>query len=162
MDSFLQSDEPSVIRQLEIAARTVYFMPLTELSDWPARIELSSRHFGVLLICDGRSIPNSTVFEVARRMVDQGLAYLCAWGPDSERIHDLFDEEIVGDASEPIGDDSVVMTTWHDESMKEAVWYALYLSAGAGKYEQTCRSWVIVPIANQAWAAEALRLAQSL
>lgn len=162
MPSPLQSEAPRVIRHLENAGRTIYFMPLRELGDWPERIELSSRHFGVLLLCDARNIPNATVFAVAERMIKQGLAYFCAWGPECERVHDLFDEALVGDGTRAERDDPVVMTTWHDEPMEDAVWHALYLSVGAGEYERTCRSWVIVPTARQDWAEEALRLAQSL
>jgi hypothetical protein len=137
-------------------------MPLRELNDWPIRMELSSRHFGVLLICDGRTIPNSTVIAVAERIISQGLAYFCSWGPDCERIHDLFDEALVGDGCEDAHDNPVVMTTWHDESMEEAIWYSLYLSVGAGKYETTCRSWIIVPVERVDWTQEALELAQRL
>jgi hypothetical protein len=137
-------------------------MPLRELNDWPIRLDLSSRHFGVLLICDGRKIQNSTVFTVAERIISQGLAYFCSWGPDCERIHDLFDEVLVGDGSAPPHDDPIVMTTWHDEPMEEAVWYSLYLSVGAGEYETTCRSWIIVPVEMADWAEEALALAQNL
>ena len=162
MADSLGSEAPRIIRQLSDSGRTIYFMMLRELSDWPSRIELSSRHFGVLLLCDGRTVSNDAVFSIASRMISQGLAYLCAWGPDCERIHDLFDEELVGDGGEPTSDNPVVMTTWHDEPMEDAVWYSLYLTVAAGHYEKTCRSWIIVPVARQDWAEESLRLAETL
>ena len=53
-------------------------------------------------------------------MLEQGIAYLCVWGTDCERVHDLFDLERMPD--EPKG--RVVMTTWHSkESLSEALWF---------------------------------------
>lgn len=150
------------MRQLDDMRRTVYFMNLSNLSNWPSRIELASRHFGVLLLCDGRALSTEILSTVAARIIDQGLAYLCVWGPDCERIHDIFDEVLIGDGAEPSRDNPVVMTTSHDESMEEAVWFALYLSVPAGHYEKTCRSWVVASIGQPEWAEEAMRLTTSL
>jgi hypothetical protein len=162
MSVSLQSEQPKIIRHLENVGRTIYFMRLRELNDWPNHLFLASQYFGVLLICDGRMIPNASVFAVADRIIKQGLAYLCVWGPDCERIHDLFDEKLIEAESDPANDGSLVITTWHDETIEEAVWYSLYLTVGVGKFESTCRSWIIVPVERADWAAEALELAQRL
>jgi len=139
-------------------------MPLKQLNLWPEHIVLPSRHFGVLLLCNGKLIPDSEVFTVAKAMTKQGLAYLCVWGPGCERIHDLFDEVIVeAEFSEgSIKKDPVIMTTWHDEPLADAVWYFLYSTVGAGDYAKTCQSWIVVPIERADWAETARRLASEL
>jgi hypothetical protein len=51
--------------------------------------------------------------------VDAGCAYICAWGEGCEQVHDLFDVA-------SIAADRFVMSTWHDdESLAEALWFAL-------------------------------------
>lgn len=137
-------------------------MPLQQLSLWPEKISLPSRHFGVLLLCDGNAIPDSTVVNLASRMLSQGLAYLCAWGPDCERIHDLFDEAIIENPNDLIKSDSVIMTTSHDEPLEDAVWYFLYLTVGAGEYWKTCQSWIVVPVERADWTEKARLLALEL
>lgn len=47
-------------------------------------------------------------------LLDSGCAYFHAWGPGSERLHDLMDEEVVG-GNPPETDRGNVVTVW-DES----------------------------------------------
>ena len=159
--------QPIELRALRLkghADKLIYYMPLEQLNFWPESLSLPSRHFGVLLVCDGKVIPNSVVLTIAKAMTNQGLAYLCTWGPDCERIHDLFDEAIVDiECSEgSINTDSVIMTTWHDEPMEDAVWYFLYSTLGAGDYAKTCQSWIVVPIESADWVEKARGLALEL
>ena len=79
----------------------------------------------------------------------KGLVYLVAWGPDCERVHNLFDTI---DAEENPETDTVIMTTWHsEESLEEALWFALFSAWPAPPYDQDCSSTVAVTIANTSW-----------
>lgn len=83
-----------------------------------------------------------------------GLAYLCAWGPDCERVHDIFDEEDLARGLER-GTHDVIMTTWHnDESLEEALWFFVHSASPADGYVHGCADWVIAPIANPVWEQE--------
>jgi len=144
------------------ADKLIYYMPLKQLNLWPERLDLPSRHFGVLLLCNGKAIPDPEILTVAKVMINQGLAYLCTWGPDCERVHDLFDETRGEYSESSINSDSVIMTTWHDESMEDAVCYFLYSTVGAGDYAKTCKSWIVVPVESADWAEAARRLALEL
>jgi hypothetical protein len=54
--------------------------------------------------------------------VDAGARYICAWGPDSEQIHESFD--YAGFLPE-YGEEVELMTTAHqDEPIEEALWFA--------------------------------------
>jgi hypothetical protein len=47
-------------------------------------------------------------------LLSQGAVYLLCWGPDCERVHDIIDDTLIGEA-EPIPRfDTSIMTTWHD------------------------------------------------
>lgn len=83
---------------------------------------------------------------VAEQLIDSGCAYLCAWGPGCERVHDIFDEILVRMDPDP-ADDSVVMTTWHaDESIEEALWVFLRGTSPDERHEDSCRSGVVVVV----------------
>ncbi len=65
------------------------------------------------------------ISRVAEVLLGSGGVYFCTWGNGCERVHDII--EVDPDPA----DDSVVMTTWHDdETLDEALWFfsSLYSS----------------------------------
>ncbi len=99
---------------------------------------LPSPHFSCLLVCDARSWSDEIILAAADHLLDRGLAYFCAWGPDCERVHDLVDDAILrSEVDGPNylhGDDEryPVLTTWHsEETLDEALWYLLQRSSQA-------------------------------
>ncbi len=60
--------------------------------------------------------------KTARAWVDAGARYICAWGPDSEGVHESFD--YAGFLPE-YGEEVELVTTAHrDEPIEEALWFA--------------------------------------
>jgi len=125
---------------------------LRAIDDFPKGLQLPSPHFALFLAWDARGVPGPTVVELAAIVLDRGLAYLCAWGPDCERVHDLFDE--VGSRRDPgATEETVIMTTWHeDESLDESLWYFLNCALPAEAYLNSCKSWLAVCVGNDEWA----------
>lgn len=77
-------------------------------------IVLPAAHTVLLIAADARGIHTDTIARVAERLLASGLIYVCIWGPDCERVHDIFDEVHVGDgASEP---SFTLMSTWHSDT----------------------------------------------
>ncbi|HEV7504955.1 MAG TPA: hypothetical protein VGS07_08595 [Thermoanaerobaculia bacterium] len=110
---------------------------------------LESKRFVLFLAWDAHNASDETVLQLARALVAEGLAYLVAWGPDCERVHDLFDRI---DMEENVEADTVIMTTWHsNEPLEEALWFALSSAWPAPPYDQGCAATVAVAIANNAW-----------
>jgi hypothetical protein len=103
---------------------------------------------------DAREIGAKRLGEPAARLLKRGLAYLCAWGPDCERVHDIFDEkDLARDLKRDTHD--VIMTIWHDdESLEEALWLFVHSAFPADGYVHGCTDWVIAPIANPGWEQE--------
>jgi hypothetical protein len=111
----------------------------------------TSPYFGLFLAADAREVKALDIGRLAQALVPRGLAYLCAWGPDCERVHDCFDEVLNESVLEPT-EDNVVMTTWHDdESLEEALWYFMNSAFATKAYATTCRDWVIAVVGNQGW-----------
>ncbi|MDP9381764.1 MAG: hypothetical protein M3Q29_16790 [Chloroflexota bacterium] len=115
------------------------------------RAALPSPQFACLLACDARGVADEVVFTTAERLLDSGLAYFCAWGPDCERVHDLVDEAIV---LREVGEGRAypVMTTWHsDESLDDALWFMANTACPHELYRATCKSRVAISVGEADW-----------
>ena len=84
-------------------------------------------HFVCLLVWDASAEGVGVVSRMAEQLLGSGCVYLCAWGKDCERVHDIFDEVIVGDGTQETSADApLVMTTCHDrEPLDSAIWFFL-------------------------------------
>jgi len=72
----------------------------------------STANFGLFVAMNANGVTNDIILQGAKKLLSRGLASLCTWGPDCERVHDLFDVAARDINSEPT-DNDVVMTTWH-------------------------------------------------
>ncbi len=143
-------------------AKTIYLATCSSISDLTNEIGPVSKYFGLLLALDTTGRAVSPIFDVATQLLANGLAYLCAWGPDCERLHDIFDEAILGREldgnASPETSNGTVMTTWHsNESLKEVLWYFVHSAFATEGYERECKDWVIATIGNAEWEQEVRR-----
>jgi hypothetical protein len=125
------------------------------------RVSLPSAHTVLLIVVDACGVSTDVIDRVADRLLRSGLVYVCVWGADCERVHDIFDEvhvahEVLGDIqvddgrSEP---DFALMTTWHArETLEEAIWFFIQCAFPPGVELKTV-SYVAVTIGNTDWAA---------
>ena len=138
--------------------RRLFSLSIPSLDSFPPKLELQSRNFVLLLACDARVFETSAIATFASSMIDQGLAYLCAWGPDCGRVHDIFDEVYGMREIDEKREYPQVMTTWHnDESLDEALWYMLNSAYPDEALAHTCRVDLAVSVANDEWAAHIQR-----
>ena len=105
-------------------SKEIVVLELADPGQWPEAAHASRPH--LLLLCwNADRASSANIYSLAERALAQGAVYVCSWGVDCERVHDVFDEAIVGDGSGPI-ERLNVTTTWHeDESLEEVVEYAL-------------------------------------
>ncbi|WP_124540630.1 DUF7684 family protein [Piscinibacter terrae] len=119
-------------------------------------VKLEGRKY-VLFIASHRAARFSTP-ELARRWIDAGAVYVCAWGPASEQVEEDFDyASFLPDLGTPLP--FTLMTTSHpDESLFESLWFALYsaqpvsnldaelddvvILVDSSELEHACLSWV--------------------
>lgn len=115
----------------------------------PSALEAVSAKYCLFLALDATSINDEEIRRTAKMLLERGIAYFCVWGPECERVHDLFDLERLPE--EPR--DRVVMTTWHSkESLSKALWFFEYCAEPADGFAADCRDWVAFSIANESWA----------
>ena len=77
------------------------------LLDIPSALEAVSAKYCLFLAFDATSINAEEIRRTAKMLLERGIAYFCVWGPECERVHDLFDLERLPE--EPR--DNAVMTT---------------------------------------------------
>jgi hypothetical protein len=115
---------------------------------------LPSAHFACLLAIDATVLDDESVITLAERLLDQGLAYLCIWGPDCERVHDLVDGLVVCHQVQE-GWGHTIMTTWHDdEPLEEAIWFLIHAAYPEEALLPTCQTRIGIAVANDDWAKE--------
>jgi hypothetical protein len=129
-----------------------FLCPAESLQSLTRKIAPISKHFALFLAIDGCSLHSESVGEAARELIEKGLASLCVWGADCERIHDIFDE--TGVELDLDQNRAVIMTTWHDaEPLEEAIWYFMNCAIPDEAYRRTCKDWIFAPIGNLDWAS---------
>ncbi len=114
------------------------------------QVRPNSPHFGLFIAADASKISNERIRAVAKLLIGRGLAYLCTWGPDCERVHDSFDFADL--EFDPQGTRAVIMTTWHDdESLSEAIWFFVSAAFPDESYEKTCLEWIVAGVGTDKW-----------
>ncbi len=140
--------EPSTQRQ-------VFLLPFPSLLDAVALLEATDSEFVLLLAADftQSDVPLS---DLAERIVRAGCAYFCAWGPGCELIHDLVDETRVHSTPNCFDDESVLMTTWHDdETLADAVFFAVVAATPDGIFATGCDRTILAVSDRDTWLREA-------
>jgi hypothetical protein len=133
--------------------RELFVLELPALTDFPERLSLSGPRFACLLAWDARGVGVVDVSRFARKLLDSGAVYICCWGPDCERVHDIIDQEEIGPNPPPVAD-RVVMTTWHaNQPLAEAIWYVLHCYPDEA-YATGYASTIGVAIGSREWADE--------
>jgi hypothetical protein len=135
---------------LEPPIEVVYLESIQEL---PSILLKQAPYFTLLLACDASSLADDEILHNLKPLVDVGLVYASAWGPDCSRVHDLVDHIVV--LNEFAGDerDYFLMTTWHShESLEDTTWYFKMCVLPSEQHAFDNFSRVAVAIGNRDWA----------
>lgn len=121
----------------------------THPKEFPSLFVAPTKLFVAMLICDASRFDGKEICELSRKLIDSGCACLCCWGPGCERVHDLFDMELVAGGLGRSACDTI-MTTWHTEdSLKDFVEYAMWFAEPTVGNVEQCGSVVAVVIADE-------------
>lgn len=106
------------------AKRRLTLIECDTFSDVMAAIETPpGKRFATLLVADFLAATADGLVILARRLIDLGARYLCAWGPGCQSAHDSFD---IACCEFEMNSESVILTTDHsNETLAKAVWFAL-------------------------------------
>lgn len=140
-----------------VSGRELSVLELPDPGSLPESLEVPGPHFICLVACDAGAYSAEELGTFAERLLEAGAVFICTSGPDCERLHDIFDEEIVGGDSEEPRFPISIMTTWHEDSLDEAIWFFLYTAFPDDEFWDTCRCALAISIGNPAWAASIRR-----
>jgi hypothetical protein len=134
--------------------RDLFLLSISRPQDMPGAISISTPRFVCLLAWDARAAGVEEISAIARQLLNAGAVYVCVWGPDCERVHDIIDEEAVGPNPEVLTD-SVVMTTWHThDSLADVLHFVLVSAFPDDGYAEGCGSTLGIAIGSAQWTAE--------
>ncbi|RYY33444.1 MAG: hypothetical protein EOP46_16380 [Sphingobacteriaceae bacterium] len=86
---------------------------------------LPDKSWVAFIICDDKEI--SELDNIAQIILGKQPYYICCAGSQGEVLHDIIDENIVlFEIERDIVMPFQIMTTWHDEGIKEGLWYTIY------------------------------------
>lgn len=129
--------------------KNLYCVDSPDLAGLPEKIDLPTEHFALLLATDATSFNNDDLLDVAKKLIDKGLTVVAAWGPDCERVHDMFDKARDSDETS----EKAVLTTWHgDETLDETLWYFVGVAEASEGFVDSCTSWVAASVNHPGWA----------
>ena len=132
-----------------INGRDLFLARLAELEAWGDELPGIDAEFVAFVALDATHVSDVELERFASKLLKQRAAYLCAWGPGCERVHDVFDAVRDRDAPAP------VTTTWHaDDTLDQAVWFALYTACPHDRYIETCAATVCIVVARDDWAEQ--------
>jgi hypothetical protein len=132
---------------------------------WP-RLSVPVRRFRLFVAADLRTISTDEIADFARNALSSGMVYICAWGPDCERLHDVVDEIVVADE---IGErrfvgpteSDTIMTTWHNgETLDDALEFFLQCSRPTEGFAVDSEYWLALSLSNPEWAGTIQRSLQ--
>ena len=116
------------------------------LVDLPTILNSDGGYFVAMLVCDARNLSANVISTAARKLIDDGCAYFCCWGNDCERVHDIFDEEWVGNGFVDAPDDTI-MTTWHaNETIEQFIEFSLLHTQPTTKFQNDCNAVIAIVI----------------
>lgn len=112
------------------------------------RLTLPPAPWLVFIAADTSDVVDAVLARVAERFVSAGVSVVSVWGPDCERVHDMFDDVYVGDGTTTRA--MPLITTWHaDEELADAVEFFM-LNAGS-LTEAASPNRLAVTVANREW-----------
>jgi hypothetical protein len=133
--------------------KTLYFMSLPELKEWPVGLRLPSKHFALFLAVDARGTPRAAFKTVGESLVKQGIANLVVWGPDCCRcVHIPFAEDVAFKLDPDGPNESSINHDCYSGTLKEALRMFVRWGEVQSRYKRTCRTWLAVAVGNNAWA----------
>jgi hypothetical protein len=133
-----------------VCSRRLFVLEAENAQDIPKKIGLGGG-FVCLLAWNASGVSDDGVLALARSLISDGCAYVCCWGADCERVHDLFDKAMF----ELLPNGPHVMTTWHnDKPLDEALWFAMFNSYPDPELFDSCGSMIGISIGSKEWATE--------
>ncbi|MCD4687595.1 MAG: hypothetical protein K8S97_16835 [Anaerolineae bacterium] len=143
------TQQPACIEEYAAAgaySRSIVSLTVPSFDALPREIVLPSPHFVCLLCSDARGVPDRMIIDAATTLLDRGLVYLCAWGPDCERVRNLFETAAL------VWNSRVAVLTVHFyDDLDDVFGYFLDVAYPAMAYTASCQTGLVLSIGTLDW-----------
>jgi hypothetical protein len=117
---------PTIVGHNNEYQRDVALLVLDRIDDVFDDALLLGRPFACLVAMDATKESGTSIGVFCAKLMSLGCVYLCTWGPDCKRVHDIMDEVVVGE-NPPDTYVGCLMTTWHEkEPFAKALWFLFF------------------------------------
>jgi hypothetical protein len=133
----------------EFGSRDLYALNLRHYRIPSGAFTEITGHFIACLAMDGAEATDEEIKAIAADLIQAGCAYICCWGPDSERVHGLIDQEDL--VLHPGGPWN--MTTWqNDVPLSEALWFSINSAWPDPTFDESTHAVVGISFNNPDWS----------
>jgi hypothetical protein len=123
----------------------LYLLECESFDEVPSNLEIGP-YFVSFLVADFSTINRDDLVRLTGRMIARGSRYFVAWGKDSNAAHVAFDLACC-EFEDGEEEDAVILTTDHlDESIEEAIWFAMNCAFPSHPYDRNCVGLVAICI----------------
>jgi hypothetical protein len=143
--------EPRLVGRTAPPERLLYLAHVSDLESWPLTLAEPIGPFVGFIALDTSGLPDDRLRAFAVDLLAKGCVYMCAWGPDANRIEVVFDL-VAGEAEaagRPYVDDVLMTTSDEEESLDDALWFAVF-TACPPKGEARA----VLAVCDSAWSDE--------
>ena len=142
-----------------LTGRRLLMLEVETPEEVAAGVAKSPHGYPALVVWNARHVEPAMIGAVVESLLKSGCTFLGAWGDDCGRVHDIADEVLV-EREVYRGIPSDVMTTFHpNESLNDALWFVLNLSAPMADDADNYKETVVVSIGASPGTNAALRRA---
>ena len=136
---------------MDVDGARIFYSEFVRDFAFPEYLALPPGPLVVLIAADASRVSADAVSRAADYLLSAGLVFVSVWGPDCERVHDIFDAEYVGDGT--IERDLPLTTTWHDhESLEDTVEFFARSGMSLGGCEAGPVSHLAIAVASPEWS----------
>ena len=130
--------------------KSIYFENVSHFSEIE-NLKFPSNGFVLFLAANRANVKEQEIVLTAKKLITSGLTYICTFGPDCEKGHDIFDyANILWEQEHKT--EFLVMSTWHaHETLEEALYFCI-LNAEPKDVKEIESSMVVLSVGNLEWS----------
>ena len=130
----------------EFPVYTQHLATFDELND----LSFPSAHTILLIAANYGAVSSKEIADTAAILIEKGNAYLCAWGENCEKPEPIWDTAAARSKSKKEHKFHTVVTSHEEETLEEAVWFALNCAFVDEHIKKSC-SVVLISIDQPEW-----------
>lgn len=122
-------------------------------ASFAAEVIRPGEHFVLFVAMDTCVLPEKSLASVAATAVRAGASYICCWGPECSRFHDVLEGTDSACQHDGSSERNIMTACQQGKSLEQALGFAVHVARPRPQFEASTRAVIAVAIANPAWAS---------